>query len=175
MFFSLHWVENQTDYTSISLYSQHTSLDNNFTYFPHSHIVFLFVEQNLDTKIVWTNHQQNMQHPKWVHHKCPDTTSVNRVKFLNTAEFCVCCAGLGRVGHRQAWRLVSIHIHLHVFKSVKRVSLTLLFAFTHALYWAEKLTKDPMCIKESLSYLQDRKYSVFTMSVVKWGKHALNL
>lgn len=44
-----------------------------------------------------------------------------------------------------------------MFKSVKRVSLTPLFAVTHA----GKLTKDPMCIKESLFYLQDKKYSIF--------------
>lgn len=85
---------------------------------------------------------------------------------------CLLCR-LGRVDHRQARRL-SFHL-AHVFKGVKRVSLTLLFAFTHALYWTGKLTKGPMCIKESLFYLQDKKYSFFTVSVVKWGKHALNL
>lgn len=109
-----------------------------------------------------------MQHPKWVHHGCPETTSVNRVKCFNTVCLCLLCR-LGQLGHRQAWRLSS---HLkHVFKSIKRVLLTPLLAFIHALYWTGKLTKDPKCIKESLFfYLQDKKYSFFKYASDEVGK-----
>lgn len=97
-----------------------------------------------------------MQHPKWVHHRCPDTTSVNRVKFLSTELISVSVCGLV-IGKRGDYPSTLTH----VFESVKRVSLTLLFAFTHASYWTGKLIKDTMCIKESLFYLQDKKYFFF--------------